>query len=163
MRRPDGTTFIHDCDTQGCWIKAHAAPFDLLADAFGGAIRPTDIDGQVERKGYFLTVEWKQRGADIPQGQRLMFENLTRTLHPEGQRHTAFTVFIVWHEAGRPYDVYQMCSFREGKQRPIYRTDISGIWDACFAWYVRIEPGFASRKESVRERFQQKIADIERS
>ena len=159
MRRPDGTTFIHDCDTAGCWIKLHAAPFNLLADAFGGAIRPTDIDGQVERQGYFLTFEWKQRGGGIPQGQDIMFKNQTRLLHFESNQ-PACTVFVVWHEPGMPHEVYQLCVYRRGIKGPELQANIEYLWNQCFEWYAQIEPGWAPRKATVHQRFLDKLASM---
>jgi len=51
----------------------------LLDGCFGETkIKPTDIDGFVERNGRFLILETKAPGASIPQGQFITFQQLVR-------------------------------------------------------------------------------------
>lgn len=57
-------------------------------------IKPTDIDGLIERNGYFLAIETKLPGVDIPQGQTIMFQGLIETGY--------FMILIVWGHPGRP-------------------------------------------------------------
>lgn len=52
----------------------------ILDGCFGDTrIRPTDIDGFVERRGHFLTLEGKPYGADIPRGQLITLEAVANT------------------------------------------------------------------------------------
>ena len=49
----------------------------ILDGCFGDTkIKPTDIDGFVERKGNFLILETKQPDAGIPEGQELTYKAL---------------------------------------------------------------------------------------
>lgn len=49
----------------------------ILDGCFGDTkIKPTDIDGFVERKGNFLILETKQPDAGVPEGQELTFKAL---------------------------------------------------------------------------------------
>jgi len=72
----------------------------ILDGCFGKTrIRPTDVDGLVERKGKFLMLETKQLGATIPEGQRLT--------------HKAFvaqgnSVIVVWGSANHPERILAM-------------------------------------------------------
>lgn len=53
--------------------------WDFLLPAFAGTkIEPTDIDAVVERFGRFLIFETKEPDKGIPDGQRIMLENLIK-------------------------------------------------------------------------------------
>ena len=65
----------------------------ILDGCFGSTrIRPTDIDGLVERNGKFLMLEAKGMGVAIPFGQRITFDSLVST--------GVFTVVVVWGTPG---------------------------------------------------------------
>jgi hypothetical protein len=67
----------------------------VLRGCFGKTrIEPTDIDGLVERRGYFLTLETKLPNVPVKQGQDLMFRARVRT----GKD----TVVVVWGHPGKP-------------------------------------------------------------
>ena len=157
MTQNDGTTFYQDCDRVGCWIKNHAAPFALLQDAFEGAIRPTDIDGMVERKGHFLTLEWKEDDTPIPQGQRILFENFTRLVHPDPDGVPACVVLVVWHTKDKPAEVLRYATFSEGRFSQPRAATLAQVWEVCFNWYTRIEPSFNNQRETQRRRFQARL------
>jgi hypothetical protein len=63
-----------------------------LDRCFSDNIRVSDLDGIVERAGYFLVIEGKKPGQDVPTGQMRMFEAMRQT--------GLFTIAIVWGEAG---------------------------------------------------------------
>ena len=98
-----------DCspDKDGCYRRLGQPDLTVLDECFPGRIAMTDVDGLVEINGQFLFIEWKRRG-DVPAGQRIMFERLTR--YPE------FTVLVVLGDPGtmaaERYDV-----FRRGQRR----------------------------------------------
>lgn len=51
----------------------------ILDGCFGETkIKPTDIDGFVERRGNFLVLETKQPEAGVPEGQELTFKALVK-------------------------------------------------------------------------------------
>lgn len=57
-------------------------------------IKPTDIDGFVERKGKFLVLEAKSPDVDIPTGQQITFESLVKTGY--------FSILVMWGEKNNP-------------------------------------------------------------
>jgi hypothetical protein len=62
----------------------------FLNDCFGGTpIRVTDIDGMVERHGFFLMIETKKPTVDeIPQGQAILFDQWCRN-----QKHMLLLIY----------------------------------------------------------------------
>jgi hypothetical protein len=67
----------------------------ILDGCFGNTrIKPTDIDGLVERNGQFLLLEAKGPNAPIPYGQEITFKNLLKT--------GIFTVIVIWGNPGKP-------------------------------------------------------------
>jgi len=67
----------------------------ILDGCFGESrIKPSDIDGIVERNGHFLVLETKDSGASLPKGQEIMFKRMAET--------GLFTVMIVWGKTDQP-------------------------------------------------------------
>ena len=111
-----------DCspDKDGCYRRLGQPDLTVLDECFPGRIGMTDVDGLVEINGQFLFIEWKRRG-DVPAGQRIMFERLTK--HPE------FTIVVILGDpstmAVQRYDVFQggqrqgwrVCDLPELKRR----------------------------------------------
>ena len=72
----------------------------ILNGCFGDSkIKPTDIDGAIERNGFFLFLEAKAPGAQLKMGQRIFYEQLTRVKH--------ISAIVVWGQTNRPAQ-YQM-------------------------------------------------------
>jgi hypothetical protein len=66
----------------------------ILDGCFGNTrIRPTDIDGCVERNGHFLYFETKRPGAHIPFGQLLTYR---------GWVNKGDSVIVIWGEKNKP-------------------------------------------------------------
>ena len=96
---------IHDAELYmaGIWDWA------ILDGCFGETnIKPTDIDGLVERNGKFLILETKQPGAQIPTGQHIMFRNFIKR---QGD-----AVLVIWGKKNEP-EAAQLYSgqFPDGK------------------------------------------------
>ena len=73
---------------QGIWDWA------ILDGCFGTTrIKPTDVDGLVERNGMFLVLETKAPGAHLPEGQAITFKALVRK--------AGAVVIVVWGEQNR--------------------------------------------------------------
>ena len=69
-----------------------------LNGCFGNTrIRPTDVDGMVERNGYFLFIETKKPGVKMPYGQELSYKNLVK--------RGRVTFFVVWGMPDAPESV----------------------------------------------------------
>lgn len=82
---------IHDRDRYmaGIWDWA------ILDGCFGSTrIKPTDIDGLVERNEHFLFLETKSIGAQIPVGQERAFKALVKVAKA--------TVIVVWGSQNNP-------------------------------------------------------------
>jgi hypothetical protein len=66
-----------------------------LDGCFGGTmIKPSDVDGRVERNGKVLEIETKLPGVSIPMGQEIMMTTLVQVY--------GFTEMIVWGHPGKP-------------------------------------------------------------
>ncbi len=70
--------------------QAQPAGFDGVFDwswtdgCFGETlIRPMDLDGIIERRGYFFIFETKDLGVPIPQGQKITLASLHKALSPK--------------------------------------------------------------------------------
>jgi hypothetical protein len=77
--------FEWDCDKSGCFNKKRRLKFGCFFDVLPGNISFSDLDGIVEYRGNALIIEWKYydydyppTDGDIPKGQRIMFENMSR-------------------------------------------------------------------------------------
>ena len=118
-----------DChpDKDGCYRRLGQPDLTLLDECFPGRIAMTDVDGLVEINGRFLFLEWKRQG-EVPAGQRIMFERLTR--HPE------FTVLVILGDpasmAAERYDVFQ-----GGRRRGWRDCDLPELRRHVRAWARR--------------------------
>lgn len=76
-----------------------------LNDAFRGAVRISDIDGIVERRGHFAIFEQKSEGAPIPMGQNILLDQLVSGVPCGDCRHITpsfWTVFILFGDLEDP-------------------------------------------------------------
>lgn len=99
----------------------------ILNGCFGQTkIRPTDIDGFVERNGKFLVIEAKSPGVEVNTGQMITLKRLIDT--------GRFTVIIVWGKKDNPEQITLMTSritkMYENASLTIFR-DIVSRW---FEW-----------------------------
>lgn len=101
----------------------------ILNGCFGGSrIRPTDIDGLVEKNGYFLLFETKRQGASIPMGQKIMFNNMIAT--------QKFTVIVAWGETNTPTKLLMMTRHGEQEYNPATIESFRGIVTKWYDWAV---------------------------
>jgi len=68
-----------DCAAQGCFNLKRRPKIELFADCFPGRINFGDVDGIVEISGNALLLEWKSEPRELPTGQRLLYQRLTRS------------------------------------------------------------------------------------
>ena len=118
-----------DCspDRDGCYRERGQPDLTVLDECFPGRIAMTDVDGLVEINGQFLLIEWKRRG-DVPAGQRIMFERMTR--HPE------FTILvIVGDPATMEVKCYDVC--QDGRRKGWRDCDLSELKRRVGAWADR--------------------------
>ena len=70
----------------------------ILDGCFGETkIRPTDLDGLVERNGQFLVIETKLPGVKIGEGQLLTFEAMVKD--------PRFWIMFIWGRPGMPEEI----------------------------------------------------------
>ena len=118
-----------DCrpEKDGCYRRLGQPDLTLLDECFPGRIAMTDVDGLVEINGRFLFLEWKRQG-EVPAGQRIMFERLTR--------HPGFTVLVILGDpasmAAERYDVFQ-----GGRRRGWRDCDLPELKRHVRAWAQR--------------------------
>ena len=75
----DGTNPLRwDCASRGCFNQFCRPKIERFAACFPGRIAMSDIDATVEVNGHFVFLEMKSHQGDIPLGQRLYFQRLTR-------------------------------------------------------------------------------------
>ena len=83
------------------------APHIDFTDLMIGKLCPSDIDMVLERKGHFLFGEWKRKGEEISEGQRIML----RALH----KVPRVTVLIIEGDTDDGMVVNQFWQLADGK------------------------------------------------
>lgn len=103
--------------------------WDILDGCFGNTnIRPTDLDGFVEKNCRFLVLEAKGPGAPIPEGQHLAFKALCGT--------GLFTVIVVWGPKNQPERLLVMTP---EKDYSYDRADLQTFRNVVAWWYERAD------------------------
>lgn len=101
----------------------------ILDGCFGETkIKPTDVDGFVERKGKFLWLETKSPGVGIPEGQLRTFAAIAKT--------RVFTVFVVWGHTNTPETIQIIGHW--GKSAPLPCT-LEKFRDYVARWYKWVD------------------------
>lgn len=106
-------------------------------------IRITDIDGAVERGGYFLFIETKLPGEEIPLGQRLMYDALARLPRCH--------ILIIWGKPNQP-EAFQWW----GTGLPKTKGSLTTVQSLIRRWFAhvnkQVEPLLVTlTKEAQRE------------
>lgn len=119
-----------DCAVDGCYRKKKCPRLSEFDDCFPGSNCMTDIDGaiglRVHRDDRVLFLEWKSVFSEIPVGQRLFFERLTRL-------SDKITVVVVVGK-NDTMRVLQYSVFSNGKKGPDIMTDREEDKDALKEW-----------------------------
>jgi hypothetical protein len=68
-----------DCARQGCFNRKRRPKIEVFAECFPGRINFGDVDGIVEIGGNAMLLEWKSEARELPTGQRILYERLTRS------------------------------------------------------------------------------------
>lgn len=98
----------------------------ILNGCFGDTkIKPTDLDGMVERNGHFLVIECKSPGVPVKQGQAMTFNRLVAT--------GMATVMIVWGEQNQPESL-QILS--PSKTEFIDPCDLDLFRSQVYGWFL---------------------------
>lgn len=91
----------------------------------GTNIRPSDIDGIVERNGQFLVIETKGAGVSIPEGQQILLSRMPRT---------CFTILFIWGQPNKP-ERMQVWYPGEAKPRPQCLASEADVRDVVARWF----------------------------
>lgn len=96
----------------------------VLDGCFGETkIKPTDIDGFVERNGRFLLFETKGEGVPLTKGQKITFDKLNQT--------GKFTIIVIWGDPGNPVRMKVMHGWYEDE----FDADIEVLRDWVSRWF----------------------------
>lgn len=96
----------------------------FLDGCFGNTrVKVTDIDGMIERRGYFLILETKLPDVEIPKGQSILFDALVSTKR--------FRVLIIWGERNNPLYFQDWKRFKKTK---CTEKDIQRFVQGWFKW-----------------------------
>lgn len=103
--------------------------WSILDGCFGDTkIKPTDVDGFVERNGKFLWLETKSPGVEIPTGQQITFDALMKT--------GIFTVFVIWGDTNSPKEIQVMTYLGKCLKKA---CDLNGLRDLVSRWYKWVD------------------------
>lgn len=120
-----------DCEHRGCWKVKCSPNIEFFAGALPRKIAMTDLDGTVEVNGSFLFLEWKSYAGEIPVGQRIYFERLTKI-------SDKITAVIV---AGNP-DTMQVDAIRriyKGRVSDWVECDLEGLFERIKNWSTKVD------------------------
>ena len=96
----------------------------ILDGCFGESkIKPTDVDGLVERNGHFLILEAKSPTAEVKQGQEITFQHAIQA--------KSMTVFVVWGEPGKPERLRMISKWKDQE----VDADIEKFREKVSQWY----------------------------
>lgn len=136
------TGFRHRCDRHGCWLGSECFPnWAPLEGAFGRPnVKPSDIDGVVEIRGYFLWIEWKGTDAPLSGGQAHMYRALLKQNRDLGRPAHAVAVVTlrpprVVTEGGRRAQVWLRLGTAPGDAMTLESEDIDqDLRTLCQRW-----------------------------
>lgn len=107
----------------------------ILDGCFGETrIKPTDIDGFVERNGNFLVLETKKQGVKIEYGQQKTFNELLLT--------GKFTVLVIWGQKDKPealklYSPFLPQKYKAGKYSD--NISLSDLRNSVWWWFCKAD------------------------
>jgi len=127
-----------DCEDRGCWKVKCSPNIEYFAHALPRNLAFTDLDATAEVNGHFLFLEWKSHGDDIPTGQRIFFERLTKL-------SANITVVIV---AGDPdtMEVWKVKACKDGTFRDWQDCSLEDLFDRIKRWAERVDIRNVARK-----------------
>ncbi len=106
-------------------VGEDAIDFTVFSDALPGSLGFSNIDGVIERKGYFLFLEKKRAGAKVPTGQRILLEKLS--LQPKT------TVLVFW---GKEDSARQIEEWHGTDHQILYNYTLQ---KAIVCWFLNVE------------------------
>lgn len=114
-----------NCEKDGCFNKKCRPKIEIFAECFPGRINFGDVDAIVEINGKGLILEWKCYSTNIPMGQKIMYERLTKS---------GLISVLAVHGSAETMDVKEFCWFKEGKQSHWWPATINSIKKEIMNW-----------------------------
>lgn len=102
----------------------------VLDGCFGRVIKPSDIDGHVERKGFFLYLETKSPTAELKEGQEISITNRVR----DG----ISTHMVIWGNPGEPQViwVYRPAPKHQNNPEKYPNANLTTLQRLCRDWFA---------------------------
>ncbi len=109
-------------------FKESLPDWSILDGCFGQTnIKPSDVDGCVERNGLFLFLEHKGSGVGIKQGQARLF----KAMAAQGN-----TVIVFW---GVGREIEEILVYQSGRELVKVKASLSDLRREVSAWYERVD------------------------
>ena len=113
---------------------------EVLKGCFGNTtIEPSDIDGIVERNGYFLVIEAKGKNARMSRGQEIMLRRLAKI--------DKFTVVVVWGDKYKPERLLVMT--KEGDKN-YENINVSKLRHVVIEWWLEANQNGRVKENEIR-------------
>ena len=137
-RRIDGMAFRWDCEEKDCYVKTCKPRIERIAQFLPNnrewaRIRPSNIDGVIERNGHFLFIEHKSIHADdaLPKGQEIMLGRLSML----PKCNVIVIDGLLKHDDG----VRRIAYFNDGRMTPWREADMGDLENAIKRWVKMVE------------------------
>lgn len=115
-----------NCSERGCFNTLKRPKIEFLAEALPRRMAFSDIDAITEYKSHFLMLEWKSYVGEIPMGQRIMFQRLTKP-------GRCTTIFIVVGHA-ETMEVTNCLVYSNGYASEWQVCDLDGLKSRIRGW-----------------------------
>jgi hypothetical protein len=124
-------TLYFNCQNRGCFTEQYEWDFAMFNGCFGpGKIRPTDIDGLVERNGHGLVIETKAKTVQsVPVGQMRTLEWFARDLKQ--------TVLVMFGDPNAPERAFAL--YPGGRRVDIEPANVETVRDFVSRWFIWAE------------------------
>ncbi len=112
-------------------LKEATWDYSMFQGCFGDSrITVSDVDGIVERNGFYFILEVKSEGVETPLGQQIIFESMIKWNELIGFMLPIFTVVSVWgpHDTVREMRIWN-------KQDTQVRSTNQDLKDLMTRWY----------------------------
>lgn len=118
-----------DCSRRGCFNEVKRPKIEVFDECFARGCAFGDVDGVVETNGHFLFLEWKEPGAPVPIGQRILHQRLT-------EASDRITIAIVNGDA-HTMEVCAVSFVHLGRFYPPRPCDLTGLKALFRGWFER--------------------------
>jgi hypothetical protein len=125
MEKAMKNRMMWNCERDGCFNILKRPKLEHLSEALPGKCAFGDVDGIAEINGYGLLLEWKPAPVALSEGQRIMYERLTRS--------KILTVLVIAGDA-RTMAISHVAHFFRGKWTGWQASSLDGVRTAIRSW-----------------------------